>query len=371
MRLGIAGGEVRLAEIMKGFLKKGWDVHFLTNGGGKIFCDNFKLDNVTLHNFNISEGTHRIWVVIFTMKVLLKFPRSLRNFDGYVYTANELLFDIIPALRLKLLNRNKWIAIVHWMPPIKFWKRKKSNFFVSLLFMIGERLSVLSIKYSADLVLAVSNPTKKQLLSVGLKEKKVFSVNCGVNFKEISNITQNGLSETYDAVFMKRIQAVKGVFDLIEIWKMIVDKKPNAKLAIIGGGCDNEKIIASIKDHELNNNMIFLGPIFNFDEKFKIIKKSKIFILPSYEENWAIVMGEAMASKIPVLAYDLPELIEVWGNSFISIPLGNKKIFAEKIINFLDNESLRKKQAEIGYEYVQQFEWATIADNEINLIKSL
>lgn len=43
MNSGITGGEVRLAEIMRGFIKDGWEVHFLTNGGGRLFCKYFAL----------------------------------------------------------------------------------------------------------------------------------------------------------------------------------------------------------------------------------------------------------------------------------------------------------------------------------------
>ena len=43
---GIAGGEVRLAEMMRGFLKDDWEVQFLTSGGGDLFCKHFGLSKV-------------------------------------------------------------------------------------------------------------------------------------------------------------------------------------------------------------------------------------------------------------------------------------------------------------------------------------
>lgn len=371
MQKGIAGGEVRLSEIMRGFIAEGWDVNFLTNGGGEIFCERFVLKNVINHNFDIKSGISRLWFAIFPIKILFKFPRELNGFNGYIYTANELLFDVIPALRIKKSNKNKWIAVVHWMPPLKFWQRRKSKFFISLVFMIGERLSVFFIKHFADLVLAVSKSTQKQLLKTEVKKDKVIAVNCGVNFKEISGIAKENMDKKYDAVFMKRIQAVKGVFDLIDIWELVVKRKPSAKLAIIGGGADNKKIITLIKDKNLVNNIIFFGPIFNFEKKIKILNQSKIFILPSYEENWAIVMGEAMACKMPVLAYNLSELIEVWQDSFVQIPLGDKQSFADRIIKCLEDKILRDKQAELGYQYVRQFEWSEIAKNEVNIIEKI
>lgn len=372
IRLGITGGEVRLAEIMRGFIEDDWEVHLLTNGGGKYFCELFGLNKVINHNFNIKEGLSRLWVLAFTIRILFKIPESLKNFVGYIYSANELLPDVIPALMIKKSNKeNKWAAVVHWLPPLKFWQRKKSKFIISLLFMLGERLGVFLTKYFSDVILAVSRSTRRQLLNVGVNENKVFAVNCGVDFKRISKTVKKDLSKKYEAVFMKRIQAVKGVFDLIDIWELVIKIKPDAKLAIMGGESDNKELVNIIRERKLENNVIFFGPIFDFKKKFKILSQSKMFILPSYEENWAIVMGEAMACKIPVLAYNLLELVDAWQDSFVQIPLGDKKFFADKIIDYLDNKILKDKQAELGYRYVQQFEWTEIAKNEVNIIKTI
>lgn len=372
---GITGGDVRLAEIMRGAVNDGFEVHFLVTSGAELFCKKFNLSGVICHNFNFkNDPASRLGFVSLTFMILFSsLPKSLRNFNnGIVYTANELLWDVFSAIKLKLLNKNiKWVAVVHWLPPLKFWQRKKSRWINSLLFLVGERLSVFLIKYLADAILAVSNSTAKQLYKLGIDKNKIFSVKCGVHFDKINKISSKIREKKFDAVFMKRIQAVKGIFDLIDIWQFVVRKKPNAKLAIIGGGVDAHRFNHLIKERGLEDNIVSLGEIFDFERKIKMLSQSTMFILPSYEENWAIVMGEVMACKLPVLAYNLPELVEVWQNNFVRIPLGNKKFFAEEIINYLDNKILRDKQAELGYQYVQQFEWANIAKSEVNIIEKI
>lgn len=371
IKSGISGGEVRTAEIMKEFILNGWEVHLLANKNGNLFCEQFELNNVINHSFNFSEARSRFWFIILTLKTFFSFPADLKNFNGYLYSADEQLYDIIPALKLKIINKNKWIAVVHWVPPIKFWQRKKSFFFVSLIFMLGEILSIPLIKYFSDIVLAISDSTRKQLLKLGFRNNKAIAVKCGVNFQKISKTCNGNIQKKYDAIFMKRIQAVKGAFDLIDIWKLVVRQKPEAKLAIVGGSIDNDKLIDLIRIKKLGNKIFFLGPILDFKEKIKVLASAELFILPSYEENWAIVMGEAMACKIPVLAYNLPELIDVWKDSFVPIPLEDKEKFAEEIIRYLDDKRLREKQAEKGYKYVQQFDWEKIAKEEIKIIENL
>ncbi|KKS96081.1 MAG: glycosyl transferase family protein [Candidatus Gottesmanbacteria bacterium GW2011_GWA2_43_14] len=368
---GISGGEVRLAEIIKAFIKNNWEVHFLANKNNNIFCEHFNLNNVINHNFNIQYNNTRFWFIKFTLKVLFTLPESLKDFKGNIYTANEQLYDVIPAVKLKLNNSNIWTAIVHWLPPYKFWQRKKSNWYNSLIFMLAEMISILLIKYLADKSLAVSNSTRNQLLKIGFSKNKVIAVECGVDFGLITQISKKKSRKEFDAVFIKRIQAVKGVFDLIDIWKLVLKKIPNVKLAIIGGSIDNSLLINEIRKEKLYNNISFFGPIIDFKKKIQILLSSKLFILPSYEENWAIVIGEAMACKIPVLAYGLHELIDVWKNNFFPIKVGNKGEFARTIIRYLGNEKLRISQADIGYKYIQQFDWKKIAEREVKIIQSL
>ena len=56
-----------------------------------------------------------------------------------------------------------------------------------------------------------------------------------------------------DAVFVGRLHPTKGIFDLVEIWKKVVNEKPNAKAIIIGGGGinENKKLKSSIKKAHL------------------------------------------------------------------------------------------------------------------------
>ena len=132
---------------------------------------------------------------------------------------------------------------------------------------------------------------------------KVHTVECGVNFTEIREISETVSDKHYDAVFMKRIQAVKGIFDIIDIWKMVLKERPNAKLVVIGEGIDGEKARRIVKEENLSNNIIFSGMVLDTIEKFQLLASSKLFVLPTYEENWAIVIGEAMAAGIPVITY--------------------------------------------------------------------
>lgn len=368
---GFAGGDVRFIEIAKHLQKQGHEIHLLSTHGGATLCKKFGL-NVILHTIAGTGWVRgRLAFIIRALKCIFVLPETLRNFnEGVVYSANEMVFDVIPALRLKLMNKGNitWATVVHWLPPFPPWKRKESTLINSTMFFINERLSVFLANKYADTLLPVSSPTAKQLQDFGANMTKVHTVECGVNCGEIHEIVEKVKEKKYDAVFMKRLQAVKGIFDVIEIWEMVVREKTDAKLLVIGDGIDGQRAREMVIAKGLEKNIHFAGVIYDSKDKFTRIAESKLFVLPSYEENWAIVIGEAMAAGTPVVAYGLPELVGVWGDSFVHIPLGDKQAFAKKIVELIASPSLLKDLSRTGKDFVNKFDWQSIAERELWII---
>jgi glycosyltransferase involved in cell wall biosynthesis len=116
------------------------------------------------------------------------------------------------------------------------------------------------------------------------------------------------------------------------------------------------------------NNVDFLGPIYDFGRKFSILASSKLFVLPSYEENWAIVIGEAMAAGVPVLCYDLPEIRNIWQDKVIWVTKGDKRLFASKVLELLDDERSRIELSLKGLRFIKKYDWNEIAKKEMSII---
>ena len=168
--------------------------------------------------------------------------------------------------------------------------------------------------------------------------------------------------------FYETSQAVTGIFDLIYNWKNVIKKKPNAKLIIIGNGPDEQKAKKLVVKKKLQKNIKFLGAVHDFKEKFTLIAQSKLFLLPTYEENWAIVIGESMAAGTPVLTYDLKELKQVWKNNIHTVPIGQVYKLSRLVTNFLDKPSLRRKTSNQASNFINNYDWKNIAMKELNLI---
>ena len=238
------------------------------------------------------------------------------------------------------------------------------------MFYINQRVGYHYIKKLADVVLAVSDSTAESVREIGIAENRIFSVACGMDYDKIHVITKEVNQKEYDAIFMKRFDGTKGVFDLPEIWREVVNEKNNAKIGLIGFGTKKviEKLERLIEFNNLQKNIEIIGPIYDFKEKFLTLAKSRLFILPSYEENWAIVIGEAMAAGLPVLCYDIKEIKPIWQDKIIWIPMGNKKQFANEINHLLSDENLRENLSKEGSDFIKKYDWKQIAENELDIL---
>jgi glycosyltransferase involved in cell wall biosynthesis len=128
-----------------------------------------------------------------------------------------------------------------------------------------------------------------------------------------------------------------------------------------------EKVRAAIKENDLSGNIELVGSKFG-DEKFLLLKYSSIFLCPSYYESFAIVVAEAMACGLPVVAYGLPIYDDIYGECILKVPLGDLKKFAGAIINFLNNDDLRRAFGLEGQKFIQRYDWDEIAEKERRLM---
>ena len=367
---GVSGGEVRLVEIARHWVRAGHDVHLMSGPGGVDLCSRLDLA-VTPHIVGGVTAHGRWSFAARTVISCLRLPRSLLHLHpDVIVSANEQLYDTLPGAILKLRRRRhtRWAVVVHWLPPWRFWRRGHSRWLNSLVFLISERISLVLAALFADRALAVSASTARQLRRARFPMGRVSAVECGVDLATTRSLAGALQAPRYDAVFMKRVQAVKGIFDLIDAWGLVVAARPAATLAIIGGGIDAEAAQERVRVRGLDDSIDFLGAIFDASEKFSLVGASRMFVLPSHEENWAIVIGEAMALGVPVVAYDLPELKEVWGEAYRAVPKGNVRALGSEILALLADEQDRRELTRRGLDRVSTLDWSIIAEHELAAI---
>jgi glycosyltransferase involved in cell wall biosynthesis len=140
----------------------------------------------------------------------------------------------------------------------------------------------------------------------------------------------------------------KGIYDLVDAVKIITKMGYNVKVDL----CGTYKI-NNLKNYVIKNNLTNIkvnGWIYD-NEKFNLLYKSTILILPSYSEGIPNVILEAMATKTPIIATSVGGLNEILidHNNALIVKPKNPVDLSEKILELLENENLREKIATNAY----------------------
>ena len=369
VREQIDGGCVRLIEIAKQWQRAGHDIHLMGSTQALASCRQWGL-SATPHVAQWRGGHGRWWIVWHSIAVSFVTPPSLwRLKPDLVVTAHDQPYDILPGVMLKLKDwkRVRLGVVVHLVPVWRFWRRQGPRWYQALAFLLAHRLSLLFAACFASCTLAVSRATARQLRRNGFPMRRVAAVACGVDLAGLRAVTPSLRQPRYDATSVGRMAASKGVFDLLEAWVVVVAQRPSAKLAMIGDGPDRDAVREHVRSRGLEQNVDLLGSATN-EEKDQCVSASRVFVLPSHEENWSIAIGEAMALGVPVVAYDLPELLEVWGDAYRAVSEGDIRALAGAILSLLDDEPRRHELAERGLARVSELDWSVVAERELQLL---
>ncbi len=160
----------------------------------------------------------------------------------------------------------------------------------------------------------------------------------------------------------------KGFDILLQSWIQI---SCNATLVIIGGGKDKEMYEKMIEKYHIKN--VFIMDFMNKQDLYPYYKASDIFVLPTREDIWGLVINEAMAQGVPVITTDKcmagVELIDNGINGYV-VKAEDDIELAEKINYLLKNENIRMKMSSSNLEKIHDWTTENIAKSHITVIES-
>lgn len=96
-------------------------------------------------------------------------------------------------------------------------------------------------------------------------------------------------------LFVGQLVDRKGIKELLAVWHKHISQYPDDNLLVIGKGI----LEHSLKEKYTSDSIHILGGI-NYDELYKYYALCDVFIMPTLEDNWCLVIPEAMACGKPV-----------------------------------------------------------------------
>ena len=362
---GITGGEKHFLEVVSVWKKNGVQFEVLTTPSGAELCRLYDLGpECRILRFDGS----RLGAVGAYLLRALEGAVSAAAYRGNVctYSATDILPDVVPAVAVKLLSggKSRMICFVaHLIPHFAVRQGPKLTNVVSYL---AQRISLLLVSYASDKVLALNTELKQQLISMGFRNTRIVVDPMGIDRQKIDR-AQPAADLSFDACFVGRLHISKGIFDLIEIWKLVTMNRPRASLAILYGAASKgilEEIRKRLEHYNLTDR-VYIPGIVPSDYVYSVMKSSKVFVFPSHEEGWGIVICEAMAAGLPVVAYDLPVYAEFFTQGLTTVNLGDYESFADAILDLLSDENKREEMGKKAAQIASTYTWEETAEREL------
>ncbi len=237
----------------------------------------------------------------------------------------------------------------------------------------------------AHMIISASDFTTQTLLDDKISKEKIIKLPLGFDLDYItpkehlqtqSNTSSSSLKskiENHQSTFKNRpirllycgtVTQRKGIFYLLEAIKFF--KKAEVELHIIGGIQGSGEAFQKYKNH-----FVYHPPVSQY-EMFSLYKEYDALILPSIFEGFGLVIVEAMAAGLPVIATSHtmgPDVIEEGKNGYL-IPIrdiNSIKKSIGKMINLSEEEY--NKMSVYARESVLKFTWAEYQNRLKNIIE--
>ncbi|MCC6152493.1 MAG: glycosyltransferase family 4 protein [Candidatus Hydrogenedentes bacterium] len=220
---------------------------------------------------------------------------------------------------------------------------------------------------------AYGSRAKAYLVSLGAKADKTFlayntvaleaMASLGAKTNAASMREQLKIRTKYVALYCGNLLDLKGVGDLIEAFAR-VDRGHDVTLLLVGSGKDEAQYRQRVRALGIDDRVVFTGFV-GRDEVPRYYAMSDVSILPSRSEVWGLVINEALACGVPVIATDAcggaPDLIQDNVNGFV-VPARNVEALAKAIGQFFAEPARHMAMREAARESIAPFTIARAAD---------
>lgn len=150
-------------------------------------------------------------------------------------------------------------------------------------------------------------------------------------------------------LFVGRLAAVKGVPLLLEAFARVRAQYPQARLTLVGDGPDRAALQSRAMALGLEDVTEFAG-YRTQEEVAALLQKADMLVLPSFAEGLPVVLMEALASRIPVIATPVAGVSELVRDdeTGLLVPPGDIDALAEALDRLFGHPELCRRLGEAG-----------------------
>lgn len=358
-----AGAEVQLKVLLsKLVLKPDLDLSVILFNGGRLGEELEKL------GISVSVFPEAEWG---SSKIFLELVRKFQRSNTKLVHTHKYKDTILAAPAAKMCGIPYVVRTVHGLrEPFKGRQAFKMN--------VYEAIERTVHRHCVDAIIGVSS----QIESACRREGAVSRVTCirnGIDLEKKPNQTDRwqirkelGVDAEICLIgTVGRLTPVKGLSYLLQSVSMLLRRRTNVRLLIVGDGVIRKDLEAQAHDLGIGENVVFLG---HREDTLELMQALDIFVLPSLSEGIPMALLEAMAVSRAVVASrvgGIPEIVEDGVEGILVEPMDVNQL-AESCGRLIESPATAMKMGEQARKRViQDFSASAMADKVEGLYKQL
>ena len=354
----LAGGDVHFLHMAEATTNAGYPLRFI--GGHAVQrqvasrhlpVEMLLTDKRTLPSFSTDTLAGQLRLLIdYAGRFFRTLPKlSQVKPDDVIYAVTDYWFDAWPMIFSRA--HRKLMILGMDSPSLKqvvFRSRPDvtSNRLSSIYYWLSQSLSLCLFRFCKNKTLLYVHPAMKaRLRAIGYREEELVYISNGIDTQQADAVPEQ--PKIYDVIWAGRIHPQKGIEDLIATLEFLTKNVPHFRALIVG---KVETELRPVIDRlGLKQQVEFAGFV-SEEEKYRLLKSSRVFLMPSRYESWGIVIGEAIACGLKVVAYDLEPYRQIFGDHVTYVPRFNLDTFWQAARDHVMAERAAPHSPESGIE---------------------
>ena len=245
--------------------------------------------------------------------------------------------------------------------------QKKKNFWFENLAFRG-----------ADHLLSVSKFTADKTREIFNLKKEIKVIPNSINVNTFQSTGAEPASDTI--LYFGSIIRKKGVLELAEIFKLVREQKPAAKLIMAGRdvpdittGKSTKALFMEKLDRETAKNVIWTGSL-PYEKVKEEISKAAVVVFPSFAEALPMTWLEAMAMEKALATSNIGWAKEVMidGTTGFTIDPRDHKAYSEKVLTILNDPALAQQMGKATRERVlEKFSTEVVVEENVGFYEGV
>jgi glycosyltransferase involved in cell wall biosynthesis len=208
----------------------------------------------------------------------------------------------------------------------------------------------------------------------GVPPEKVVVIPNGINLKMFQGPTEKEMMEGDPCIlFVGSFIYPKGVDTLIKAIAIAKRDLPHIKLHVVG---NSKYLLPSLRSliakEAVENNIFFHGWV-SQSELPRYYKSADFCVFPSRLESFGIVVLEAMASGIPIIASDIDTFRErlTEGSTALFFQNNKPEDLSRAILKLASDSNLRRQLSKNSLETIQMYNWSNIVSKYLEIYQNV